>query len=408
MTEQAFGQEGVEKSLGYTPALVDMPASDERGGDISLQETELRDAADEISKARNERQREIESRPVDAAVEVQDTAGRHLPDHNTLTAEEASHLVTNARTQQENTAELDERAALAAEIDALRNGTTTEQLLNEQPPVFDQQQQPQAQPVLSDHERMAKVLQDNPALLAAVNQTVAQEQARAEQAYQQAAAVIQQNAHVAAAALVSNFPELQSLQPHEIGTAIQVLGQRDPQRAQQIVNFIDRIAPLVNQAVRVQEQQQQRTYAAYHQWQANQQAQWQQTTHAADQAFDKWAEQQGATRADREAMVPEVMSMLRESGMSDQDIAYQYQNGPMRSLQGQQILWMAAKYRASQRGARSKLSRPVPAVQRPGSPVARIPDGDIHLGRLEAKLDREMSPKAAAELVVARRAARRS
>jgi hypothetical protein len=53
--------------------------TDEPQDDISIQETELRDAANEISKARNERQREVESRPIDAKVEVQSTDGVNRP-----------------------------------------------------------------------------------------------------------------------------------------------------------------------------------------------------------------------------------------------------------------------------------------------------------------------------------------
>jgi len=136
-TEQVFGAESVERSLGYVPAVVDMP-TDEMPGDVSIQQSELRDAAAEISKGRNEAQRERETKPLDSTVQVQGLDGKPRPENETLSIEEASHLVSGARNQQENTADRDERAALAAEIDRLRSGNpTVEQLLADQP------QQPQ-------------------------------------------------------------------------------------------------------------------------------------------------------------------------------------------------------------------------------------------------------------------------
>jgi hypothetical protein len=401
--EQTFGQESVERSLGYVPADVPMPAPEERQGDISLQETELRDAANEITKDRNERQREVESRPVDNVVEVRDhRTDRKLPENETLTAEEASYLVTDARNKQETTVDLNERDELAREIDALRNGVTSEQFQAEpQQPL-----PPQDTAQLSDNERMAKALQENPQLLAGVQAAIWQEQQRAEQAHQQAAAIIQHNAHVAAAALVSNFSELQNLQPHEIGTAIQVISQRDPQRAQQIVNFIDRIAPLVNQAVRVQEQQQQRTAALYQQWQANQQAQFQQAALQHDQTYDAYANAETSSPAERKAIEAEALQLLREGG-DDRQIYHAYNtNWAMRSATAQKALFDAARARLARKGAKAKLSRPVPAIQRPGSPLERASEQDYTLRSLN-KGGGPLSAKEAADLVTAQRASRR-
>jgi hypothetical protein len=401
LQEQAFGKEGVERSLGYVPADVAMPAPEERQGDISLQETELRDAAAEITKDRNERQREVESRPVDNVVEVRDTSGHKLPDNETLSVEEASHLVTGARDQQENVADWTERVQLQADIDALRNGTTFEQLQAEP-----QQPQPEAQRPLTPDEIVARKLQESPELLQAVQNVVWQEQQKSAQAAQAASNAAITAADSALIGLATAYPELQGLNAAQFPTALAVIAKSSPQRAQNIIDHIGLIDNTLRRGNEARQAEAQRMGAAYQQWQQQQQVQWQQTAQAHDQAFDKWAEQQGATRADREAMIPEVMSMLRESGMSDQDIAHQYQNGPMRSLQGQQILWMAAKYRMSQRGAKAKLSRPVPAVQRPGSPLERASDQDYAMRNLE-RPGQDLTPKQAAALVTARRNARR-
>lgn len=188
--------------------------------------------------------------------------------------------------------------------------------------------------------------------------------------------------------------------------ALHAVQQRDPQRAAAIMQGLNGAKQLWDESVRVSQVQAQQLQAQYQQYQQHQQAQWQQTAQAHDQAFDKWAEQQGATRADREAMIPEVMSMLRESGMSDQDIAHQYQNGPMRSLQGQQILWMAAKYRASQRGAAAKKDRSAPHVMRPVGNAEFATEPDQYLRTLE-KPGKNLTPREAANFVNARRNAAR-
>jgi hypothetical protein len=380
----------------------------------------LRDAANEIAKDRSQRTREIEGRSVDTTVEVQDSGGRKLPKNETLSVEEASHLVTGARNKQETVTDLNERDELARKIDAVRNGTTFEQLQAEsqqQPDPaaelaqlsHDEQQQrlaaaqAQAQAATND---LARQLQGNPALLQAVSETVRQEQSRAEQAVQQAAAVIQYNAQVAAAALVSNFQELQGLQPHEIGTAIQVIGQRDPQRAQQIVNFIDRIAPLVSQAVQVREQQQQRQAAIYRQWQANQQAEFQRAGQLADAKYEQWVKAEGLSPHEHEPIKREAWAILLEGGTREQIEQAWESNFALRNATSQIALAEAARARIARRSAASKKDRSAPHVMRPVGNAEFVPDADHYLRKLE-RPGQELSAKEAAAFVSARRNARR-
>jgi hypothetical protein len=407
-SEQSFGREATEKNLGYIPAVVDLP-KDEPQGDISIEHSELRDAAKEITEGRDKERVEREGRSFDSTVEVRDSSGRKLPENQTLTAEEASHLVTGARVQEETTTDLNEQTELARLIDEARAGVTTEQLgVPEPQPLVEQQPRPEVAPHIAqnENEAIARKLQESPELLQAVQNVVWQEQQKSAQAAQAASNAAITAADSALIGLATAYPELQGLNAAQFPTALAVIAKSSPQRAQNIIDHIGLIDNTLRRGNEARQAEAQRMGAAYQQWQQQQQVQWQQTAQAHDQAFDKWAEQQGATRADREAMIPEVMSMLRESGMSDQDIAHQYQNGPMRSLQGQQILWMAAKYRMSQRGAKAKLSRPVPAVQRPGSPLERASDQDYAMRNLE-RPGQDLTPKQAAALVTARRNARR-
>jgi hypothetical protein len=403
--EQTFGRESVERAAGFIPASVDLP-TEEPQGDISIQETELRDAANEIAKARNERQREIESKPFDAEVQVQDTAGRKLPEEQTLTPEEASWLVTGARNKQETTADLDDRAALAAEIDALRNGVTSEQVMADQQAlapndVAHQPQQPvQESPRLSDHERMTKALQENPQLLAGVEAAIWQERQKAEYAAQQYAAGVVQCAVTAGAALISQFPELGNLAPQQIPTAIEVVSRQNPARAAAMVDHLKQTHRIVQEAAQVQEQHQQ--------WQAQRyRAAFDQDVARHDQAYDRWVRDQGVTPAEHTEIYNEVMNDFRRQGWTDAQIYEAWNNNAaMRSFAGQQQMFQAAKWRLNQKAIKEKQFKPVPAVQRPGSPLERASDQDYRLRELN-KGGGPLSPKEAAALVTARRQAAR-
>ncbi len=104
------------------------------------------------------------------------------------------------------------------------------------------------------------------------------------------------------------------------------------------------------------------------------------------------------------------VSLLRDIGFSEEDLSKLW-NGEvslsLRDHRAQLLIRDAVRYREAQSAARSKTVKPVPTVQRPGSPAARVPETTIQDRRLNARLDQTGSWKDAAELLVARRAARR-
>jgi hypothetical protein len=391
--EQTFGRESVERAAGYVPAGVPMPQSEPQGDEITR--TELEDVASEFAKGRDQRTREIESRPFDSTVEVRDhKTDRRLPENETLSVEEASHLVTNARTQQENTAELDERAALAAEIDAIRNGVTSEQLLAEPPPVFDQQPQPVQQPAPDDD--WQRHLQD-PRILNAVQQQVDQANAQANaaaQAYNQAAINAAESAVVG---LAVTYPELQGLTAAQFPTALGVIAKSNPQRAQSIIDHIGLINTTLQRGneARVAQQQQWfvQTRKQFNSWAATQ-----------DAEYEAFAQQMPA--AERSAIEAEARRMVLE-GSDPQSVAMSWQTSPeLRSAKAQRLLFDAARWRLAQRGAKGKQFKPVPNVQRPGSPLEHASEQDYRIRSLN-KGGGPLNPREAAALVTAQRAARR-
>ena len=99
--------------------------------------------------------------------------------------------------------------------------------------------------------------------------------------------------------------------------------------------------------------------------------------------------------------------MLNEAGLSDQQIWQHWQTNPLfRSVQGQQVLADAARWRMAKAGIKA-APKPVPQVARPGSSMDRPAAADRDSFALEQRFggrDTALSVKDAAALTIARRA----
>jgi hypothetical protein len=102
--------------------------------------------------------------------------------------------------------------------------------------------------------------------------------------------------------------------------------------------------------------------------------------------------------------------LLRDTGFSDQDLSKLWNGEASVSLRDHRIQLLirdAVRYREAQNTARTKAVRPVPTVQRPGSPAARASETDIRTTQLNKQFENKPDWKNAAELLIAQRAARR-
>lgn len=104
------------------------------------------------------------------------------------------------------------------------------------------------------------------------------------------------------------------------------------------------------------------------------------------------------------------LSMLKDIGFTESDLSKLW-NGEaslsLRDHRAQLLIRDALRYRQAQTAAKSKTLKPVPVVQRPGSPAARAPESDIRIQNLNKQFDKTASWKDAAELLIAQRSARR-
>jgi hypothetical protein len=198
-------------------------------------------------------------------------------------------------------------------------------------------------------------------------------------------------------------PELAGMNPAQVQGALQMMQQTNPQRAQQI-------AQLVGQAQNLVAQHQQQQFAEQQRQQAAAAEQFRQFAQASDNRFD--AMNKDMPKEQMTAIKQEAVSMLKEYGLSDQDLMREYNSNPLfRSAAGQQIIAEAARWRLAQRSVSRAATRPVPNVQRPGiSEPVRIDDGAVSeaLARLNAPGGNEgrIGLKNAAALVAARRGSR--
>jgi hypothetical protein len=259
---QTFGKESVEHSLGHQQMESVDPLPSDRS-DVEITTTELEDAAAALTKDRNER---LGRPPGEVVREYKQESpdGPKLDERLTVSAEQAAADLTVARNREENSLELDERAELQTAIDALRNGTEQfqPQPVEQQPQAWEQQQlqQPVQQAPLTEQERMARVLQENPQLLAGMQATIEQEQAKY-------AAAVHHNAHAAMAHTLASFPELVGINdPSQLAGALHAVRSRDPARAAAITETIARTRQFVEESQRVAAAQEQQQQVRVQQW----------------------------------------------------------------------------------------------------------------------------------------------
>lgn len=148
--------------------------------------------------------------------------------------------------------------------------------------------------------------------------------------------------------------------------------------------------------------------------------QYQQQQH--QQQFAKWGEEQNAKFIDRHPDLKDravfqktsqsvIDALTKDIGFDQDKLSKWYTGqGPLygNDADVQELFFWAAKGVTADKAAKAakaKVSRPVPNVQRPGSPVHRAADADIVMKNLNSKLNRDGDRKTAVELILAQRAA---
>ena len=387
--EQQFGQAGIEADQGYFPIGPDTSKPPAPDAEPPL--------AESIDNWASHRDRENIARPpVERAYQKTDgpDRGERYDEKGTVPLDRAAKDIAEARELDEALVEFERNQKLAEEIDTAR-GLRPDLLADahqpqDQQPVQPEQQQ-QSAPTESADDEVARVLQQNPRVLSALQQHHAASAAQVDQAISSAAQWAQTNAELAAAAILVR-PELQGVHPSQIPGALQALATANPEAARQIQQQLNHAQTLTQQAAEARNVASQRASI-----------QFQQFGKASDDAFERSmaGESPETVRAIRET----AMQMMRETGLSDADLAYQWNsNGLLRSVHGQTLLADAARWRMMKADMANKVARPTPNVQRPGSSVDRGDATDRDSFALENRYRGPLTVKEATALTLGRRA----
>jgi hypothetical protein len=411
MSEQqdfATGLRSIEEAQGFSPMQMAVP---DPAPDREIERDDLRDAADAITK---EREQQPGEKPVDIERSYTqlggEKAGQVMPPDETVPLDRAARDLAGIRQAEGEALAAAEDLEIQRAVDQLRSGDQQQQPVEQQPEV-PPVQQPEATP--GGDPDVSRLLAENPKLLevmkayqyqadqaaAAAQQQAAQQAEALRQQYQ---SVIAQNAATAAAALVAEFPELNNVPADQLNTAIQIVSRQNPNRAAAMIQRIAAVRTLVGQHEQAQQHQIQMQQAAAQQ-------QWNQAAKQHDDAFERWSASQDPPQ--RVAEIKEVAwQLLREDGWSDHQIVQAWHFSPeFRSVTAQKNLYRAAKSVLVARSAKQKIDRTPPVVQRPGSPLDRGSEDDYSMRKLSARLDNATGRdaiKAAAELITARRGRR--
>jgi hypothetical protein len=236
-------------------------------------------------------------------------------------------------------------------------------------------------------------------------QAVQQAQAVAAQ-YQQAAA---ETIRVAESVARAPFAELHSVPNDQLPAVMAHIQRTQPDRFAAIQNHVAAVRNMVGAQLTAAQHVQLQNQAAAHEQQQQRQRQvaesFQQYAAAEDAKVDKLLAME--TPEHRIAIQQEAASILRADGMTDAQIGFMWQNDfTFRSATAQKMLLREAKARLAARGVRAARATPVAHVQRPGTASEESRDYSEYAHLERQFRGQSLTPKQAAELVIAKRGRR--
>lgn len=375
--EPLFGQAGIEQDAGYAP----MP---EREREETPDELSVREAAEELDRQH--------SAPADATIRTYFDGNDFAGETETVTLERAAKDLTEVHAEEAAEREAADLEKVRAEVDKLR-GVDPE--AKDKPATEEEAVADGADPELAEIERAL----NNPRVKSAIQQQIGEtEQAR--QAYSKGVEVANEFAR---ASLAQNVPELASLPVEHWDNALMQMRQTNPQRFNEIIGQVQRVAEL--QTAQQQQQQQRQQETAFRERQEVETY-----SKAQGQRFDKMI--RGETPAARRAVEDSIVEAIREYG-GDTDAREFFElmksSKFLNSATAQRLMWDAGKYRQMQKaGATAKAAaKSLPPVQRPGSSAARSQGNGPDMAALDRRLSESGSAKDAVALYLAQQSRKR-
>jgi hypothetical protein len=381
----------------------------------------LAEAADEVSRGRETK--ELTVRQVHDPDDLTKVAEKDV----TWSKEAAADALRETRNYEAQLEQADRDAQLAAGVDEFRG----QQPAQPQPPEFQQAQpQPQAPEVQAEYvaepDALDRLLNSVPdenvrrhikqGLIDAYSAKEAQiEQARqaaVAHAEQARAAFEQQTVSAiltAEAAALAPFPELHGIPRDQIAAVLAHIGRTNPQRHAEIRHHVANVKELAANQLQAAQLLHQQQIASQAQQQAASQAQ---QAYAAQQ-FREYAELHDSrtlvneTPETRKAIESALIEDAGREGIDKEQLVQIWNSNPVaRHSFFQNLVADGLKYRLAQRNIPRAVARPIPKLQRPGVASEEARDHGEYASLERQYRGQSLTPKQAAELVIARRGRR--
>jgi hypothetical protein len=396
-TDGLFGREAEEAAAGFKP----MPES----LNPKPEATDLanpREAAEELNASR------AAAEPAEVVTYFKADTGEKVDANEAVTLERAAADLSTYRASKVDSAAASISSDFAAAIDSLRNDAIKEGLDPKSTGIEDKVSQTADVPVGDEAHKSG----DEPAepgmehldpevqkalKIPAVKEALEREFAQADEAKAQFSQTLDVAQRLAQATLLTLAPGLANIPAHQLEGALQHLAVTDPERAGAIVQALDGAQRI---EFAQQQQQQQRAYVAQQQFEAQRQ----EYSRQSDEALGPM------TFAEKAEMAEELIDYVGEFGISRDALMREAQtNLAIHHPAFQKMAADALMYRRMQSASKAVASRDLPPVQRPGTSnrVSQSDPGTAELAKRFASETGNKQVRAAADLIVARRNARR-
>jgi hypothetical protein len=343
-------------------------------------------AAKDLTKAREEGRAPQAEAEIPREYRLNSGLGAPVPLNQTITAERAADDLTRLRAE-EVASQQPNPADVAYAIDNFR--AQVDQLQQPQQPAPEQSQPTVEPPQDGIDPEIAQAL-SNPKVRSAIEAEL--QQTTAER--QQYAAAAKDAVTLAMAGVVANFPELGNIPIPHLKSAIDVIAQTNPQRAQAINAALERTEILMKVSREAQ--------AAQQKIQAQK---FQQFAQAEDAKFEAAVANENPETVRR--VKDAAVEVFKEYGVSQDQLQDLWQSEPlMRTAPFQKMVFDLIRFKTAAANVPTKVAaKPVVPVQKPG--VSRPSDNSEDVTAAMRRFNANPSPKNAADVLLARRANRR-
>jgi hypothetical protein len=379
--ELLTGREGNEAAQGWSPMVSadPVPSGDELPNVDPITEDDL-----------SHLKRPAPPEPVERAYYNIET-GEEVPEHQSVTAEQAGHDLKTIREQEAKQIDDAAREALSAALDG-----TEQQPDQPQPETFEPQPELPPDTSAQDDAEIQRLLQ-NPVLRERVAKEYAQMSAVADYAKNHYTTAATQLSQQVDSLLITSFPELQPFLGNQaqMAGALKMLQEQNPSRWAELQNFTQRAAIVTEHAQR----------AAQEQRAVVQQRQ--------QEEFQNYAREQDAKAFANTppAELAQIRNYLYEegqrAGFSREEINQHWGNNvALRNAHVSELLADGVRYRMAKQGISAQRHNPLKPVMRPGVSESGPSDNSDYASLERQFRGKDLNPKQAADLLIAHRARR--